>query len=172
MVRTLGKVAESWLTDPNRTVEAQTRLSQDFLTLWGSTYQKLQGQQTPPVAAPEPRDNRFAHPDWSENPYFDFIKQGYLIATRWAEDLVEDAEGIDEHTRHKAQFYLRQVTSMLSPSNFLATNPELIRHTSRRTAPTSCAASRCTRRTCRPGTGRCACARPTRPGSRSAATWR
>ncbi len=82
-----------------------------------------------PVAAPEPRDNRFAHPDWSENPYFDFIKQGYLIATRWAEDLVEDAEGIDEHTRHKAQFYLRQVTSMLSPSNFLATNPELIRHT-------------------------------------------
>ncbi len=129
MVRTLGKVAESWLTDPSRTVEAQTRLSQDFLTLWGSTYQKLQGQQTPPVAAPEPRDNRFAHPDWSENPYFDFIKQGYLIATRWAEDLVEDAEGIDEHTRHKAQFYLRQVTSMLSPSNFLATNPELIRHT-------------------------------------------
>ncbi len=65
MVRTLGKVAESWLTDPNRTVEAQTRLSQEFLTLWGSTYQKLQGQQTPPVAAPEPRDNRFAHPDWS-----------------------------------------------------------------------------------------------------------
>lgn len=129
MVRTLGKVAESWLTDPSRTVEAQSRLSQDFLTLWGSTYQKLQGQQMPPVAAPEPRDNRFAHPDWSENPYFDFIKQGYLIATRWAEELVEEAEGIDEQTRHKAQFYLRQVTSMLSPSNFLATNPELIRHT-------------------------------------------
>ncbi|MDP4021495.1 class I poly(R)-hydroxyalkanoic acid synthase [Methylobacterium sp. NEAU 140] len=129
MVRTLGRVAESWLADPNRSVEAQAKLSQAFLTLWGSTYLRLQGQQTDPVAAPEPRDARFAHADWSQNPYFDFIKQGYLIATRWAEGLVDEAEGIDEQTRHKAQFYLRQVTSMLSPSNFLATNPELIRHT-------------------------------------------
>ena len=42
---------------------------------------------------------------------------------------MEDAEGVDEHTRHKAQFYLRQISSALSPSNFLLTNPELIRET-------------------------------------------
>ena len=128
-MRTLGQVAETWLSDPNRSVEAQARLSQAFLALWGSTYLRLQGQAAPPVAVPEPKDARFSHAEWSTNPYFDFLKQGYLIATRWAEGLVADAEGIDAHTRHKAQFYLRQVTSMLSPSNFLPTNPELIRHT-------------------------------------------
>ena len=127
--KVLGKVAEAWLSDPNRSAEAQTRLSQDFLSLWGSTYLRLQGQPAEPVALPEPRDGRFAHADWSNNPYFDFLKQAYLLTSRWAEGLVDDAEGIDAHTRQKAQFYLRQFTSMLSPSNFLPTNPELIRHT-------------------------------------------
>lgn len=128
-VKTLGQVAEAWMSDPNRSAEAQAKLSQAFLTLWGTTYLRLQGQQADPVAVPEPRDGRFSDAEWSTNPYFDFLKQGYLIATRWAEGLVDEAQGIDEHTRHKAQFYLRQLTSMLSPSNFLPTNPELIRHT-------------------------------------------
>ncbi|MFB0489285.1 polyhydroxyalkanoate synthase [Methylobacterium sp. OAE515] len=127
--KVLGQVAETWLADPKRSAEAQARLSQAFLTLWGSTYLRLQGQPADPVALPESRDARFAHAEWSTNPYFDFIKQAYLLATRWAESLVDEAEGLDAHTRHKAQFYLRQLTSMLSPSNFLPTNPELIRHT-------------------------------------------
>ncbi len=53
----------------------------------------------------------------------------YLITSRWAETLVDEADGIDDHTRHKAQFYLRQISGALSPSNFVMTNPELIRHT-------------------------------------------
>ncbi|WP_244476357.1 class I poly(R)-hydroxyalkanoic acid synthase, partial [Methylobacterium sp. Leaf88] len=129
VVRTLGSVAETWLADPKKTVEAQTKLSEAFITLWGSTWQRLQGESAPPVAEPEPKDNRFAHAEWSTNPIFDFIKQSYLITSRWAEGLVDEAEGIDEHTRHKAQFYLRQITGALSPSNFVMTNPELIRHT-------------------------------------------
>ncbi|WP_375456214.1 PHA/PHB synthase family protein [uncultured Methylobacterium sp.] len=129
LVRTLGTVAETWLSDPKRSLEAQAKLSEAFLALWGSTWFRLQGEAAAPVAQPEPKDARFAHAEWSSNPYFDFIKQGYLITTRWAETLVADAEGIDEHTRHKAQFYLRQIAGALSPSNFVMTNPELIRHT-------------------------------------------
>ncbi|MGU3540326.1 PHA/PHB synthase family protein [Methylobacterium sp. A54F] len=129
VVRTLGSVAETWLSDPKKTLEAQARLSEAFVSLWGSTWFRLQGEAPPPVAAPEPKDNRFAHAEWSTNPFFDFLKQSYLITTRWAEGLVEGAEGIDEHTRHKAQFYLRQIAGALSPSNFVLTNPELIRHT-------------------------------------------
>ena len=129
VVRTLGTVAERWLSDPQKSLEAQTKLSQAFLTLWGSTFLRLQGEAATPVAAPEAKDARFAHAEWTTNPYFDFIKQSYLIASRWAEDLVERADGIDEHTRHKAQFYLRQLSGALSPSNFVLTNPELLRHT-------------------------------------------
>lgn len=129
VVRTLGSVAETWFADPKKSVEAQAKLSEAFITLWGSTWHRLQGEASSPVAVPEPKDNRFAHAEWSTNPVFDFIKQSYLITSRWAETLVDEAEGIDEHTRHKAQFYLRQISGALSPSNFVMTNPELIRHT-------------------------------------------
>ena len=52
-----------------------------------------------------------------------------MLTTRWADDLVRRADELDPHTRDKAGFYLKQVTSALSPSNFLATNPELLRTT-------------------------------------------
>lgn len=128
-IRTLGKVAEAWMTDPQKAMEAQTRLGSQFFTLWASTLKRAQGEEAEPVAEPEPKDGRFKDPEWSQNPIFDFLKQAYLISSRWAEDLVEDAEGLDERTRHKAQFYLKQISSALSPSNFLLTNPELIRET-------------------------------------------
>ncbi|MPR09899.1 PHA/PHB synthase family protein [Microvirga tunisiensis] len=130
-VKSLGRVAEVWMNDPQKTFEAQSRLGTQFLSLWASTLKRAQGEFTEPVAEPEPKDNRFKDPEWSENPIFDFLKQAYLISSRWAEDLVENAEGLDERTRHKAQFYLKQLSSALSPSNFLLTNPELIRETLR-----------------------------------------
>ncbi|WP_243368758.1 PHA/PHB synthase family protein [Microvirga solisilvae] len=128
-IKTLGRVAESWMSDPQKSLEAQSRLGTQFLNLWASTLKKAQGEPTEPVAEPEPRDGRFKDPEWSENPVFDFLKQAYLISSRWAEDMVEEADGLDERTRHKAQFYLKQISSALSPSNFLLTNPELIRET-------------------------------------------
>jgi polyhydroxyalkanoate synthase len=128
-IKTLGRVAEAWMTDPQKAMEAQARLGSQFFSLWASTLKRAQGEEAEPVAEPEPKDGRFKDPEWSENPIFDFLKQAYLISSRWAEDLVEDAEGLDERTRHKAQFYLKQISSALSPSNFLLTNPELIRET-------------------------------------------
>ncbi|WP_230532761.1 PHA/PHB synthase family protein [Microvirga roseola] len=129
IVKSLGRVAETWMKDPQKSFEAQSRLGTDFIHLWSSTLMRAQGQATEPVAKPEPKDNRFQDPEWSENLVFDFIKQAYLITTRWAGWLVENAEGLDERTRHKAEFYLKQLSSALSPSNFLMTNPELIRET-------------------------------------------
>ncbi|WP_414470848.1 PHA/PHB synthase family protein [Microvirga sp. M2] len=128
-IKTLGHVAESWMSDPQKSFEAQARLSSQFLHLWASTLKRAQGERVSPIAEPEPKDGRFSDPEWTENPVFDFLKQAYLISSRWAEDMVEEADGLDERTRHKAQFYLRQISSALSPSNFLLTNPELIRET-------------------------------------------
>jgi polyhydroxyalkanoate synthase len=129
MVKILGKVAEDLLRDPQKVAEAQSRLAGGFISLWVGTLRRMQGEAAHPVVAPDPKDNRFRDPEWSENLFFDFLKQAYLLTSRWAEDLVDEAENVDEHTRHKAQFYLRQLTSALSPSNFLPTNPELIRET-------------------------------------------
>jgi polyhydroxyalkanoate synthase len=129
MVRSIGRVAEYYMSEPERALAAQTALTTQFVNLWASTLQRLQGERATPIAQPEPSDKRFADSEWRDNPYFDFIKQAYVLTTRWAEDLVKRADELDPHDRDKALFYLRQVTAALSPSNFLATNPELLRAT-------------------------------------------
>jgi polyhydroxyalkanoate synthase len=131
VVKTLGKVAEHWMGDPKRAVEAQTQLTTGFMALWTETLKKINGEKAEPVAAPDPRDKRFADPDWTTNPYFDFIKQAYLLTAQWASDLVDRADGVDPHTREKARFYVKQLSGALAPSNFVPTNPELLRETLR-----------------------------------------
>lgn len=129
MVKTIGRVAERWVTDPRRMIEAQASLTSDFMNLWAATLKRASGEEAAPVAEPDKRDSRFSDPDWSANPMFDFVKQAYLIGSRWAEAMVDRAEDLDPHTRNKARFYVKQIASALSPSNFVATNPELLRET-------------------------------------------
>jgi polyhydroxyalkanoate synthase len=129
VVKTLGQVLEYWLADPQRAVQLQTMLGKSYLDLWASAAKRMTGENVPPVAIPDPRDKRFSDPEWSSNQFFDFLKQLYLLTVEWAERLVRDAEGIDPHVRHKAEFYVRQIANALSPSNFVLTNPELLRAT-------------------------------------------
>jgi poly[(R)-3-hydroxyalkanoate] polymerase subunit PhaC len=129
VVKTFGHVAEYWLSDPQRTFELQTGLAKDYLELWATTAKRMAGEDTVPVAAPDPKDRRFADPEWTTNQFFDFLKQAYLLTARWADHLVKDANGLDAHTRQKAEFYLRQIANAVSPSNFILTNPELLRET-------------------------------------------
>jgi polyhydroxyalkanoate synthase subunit PhaC len=128
-VSTLGHLAEYWLSDPQRTLEAQASLATGFMSLWTSALQRMTGEAAKPAAEPDPRDPRFRDPEWSENQYFDLLKQAYLITTRWADRLVKEADGLEPDLRHKADFYIRQVSAAISPSNFIATNPTLIRDT-------------------------------------------
>ncbi len=124
-----SEVAQSWLTDPTKLVETQGELARDMMQLATNTAQKMMGVATPPVAKPEPGDNRFKDAEWENNPYFDFWKQSYLIATRWLEEVLKRTENLDERTRARAEFYLKQLSSALSPSNFPVTNPEVMRAT-------------------------------------------
>ena len=129
MVKTFGQVANYWLSDPTRAVELQSSLGRAYLDLWGSAVKRLSGEESDPVVTPDPKDRRFADPEWSSNQFFDFVKQAYLLSTNWADHLVEGAKDLDPHTRQKAEFYLTQVANALSPSNFVLTNPELLRET-------------------------------------------
>jgi polyhydroxyalkanoate synthase len=131
VVKTLAQLAETWMANPQRAIEAQSRLASGYLALWSTSLKRLGGENAEPVASADPRDKRFSDPAWQENPAFDFVKQAYLITSTWAEQLVEGADGLDEHTRDKARFYVKQIASALSPSNFVATNPELLRETLR-----------------------------------------
>ncbi len=127
--KTLGKVTEYWLSDPERALTAQTHLFSRYLDLWNNSVRRMAGEQVDDVVKPEPGDRRFADPEWTQNQFFDFLKQAYLLTSGWAADLVDKTEGLDEHTKHKAVFYTQQLINSLSPSNFPATNPEVLRET-------------------------------------------
>jgi polyhydroxyalkanoate synthase len=129
VVKTLGQVLEYWLRDPQRAAKLQRELGHAYLDLWASAVRRMAGESALPVAAPDPRDKRFADAEWSTNQFFDFVKQAYLLTVHWANQLVKNAENLNPQTRHKAEFYLRQIVSALAPSNFVLTNPELLRET-------------------------------------------
>ncbi len=127
--KTLNQVAEFWLADPQRTAAAQTSLAKGYMDLWAMTVKRMAGEHPEPVKAADPKDRRFGDPDWNNNPFFDALKQAYLLTSEWAERMVREAEGIDDHTRRKAEFYVKQISNAISPSNFVLTNPELFRET-------------------------------------------
>ena len=128
MVKTVGQVLEYWVSDPERALELQSSLGRAFLELFAVAAKRMAGEGAKPVAMPDPKDKRFTDPEWSQNQFFDFVKQLYLLSVQWAEKLVRDAE-VDEHTRQKAAFYIRQIGNAVAPSNFVFTNPELLRET-------------------------------------------
>jgi polyhydroxyalkanoate synthase len=123
---------EAWrklLADPLKLADAQLRYWQDTSALWQRSLLKLMGQEAEPVAAPHDTDRRFKHEDWEQNFLYDYIKQSYLIAARHLHQTLGRVEGLDGQTAKKVDFYTRQYIDALSPSNFLLTNPEVLRET-------------------------------------------
>ena len=108
-VNTLGHLAEYWLSDPQRTLEAQASLATGFMSLWTSALQRMAGEEAKPAIVPDARDSRFRDPEWSENQYFDLLKQAYLITSQWADKLVKEADGLEPHLRHKADLDRKSV---------------------------------------------------------------
>ncbi|MDQ6437961.1 class I poly(R)-hydroxyalkanoic acid synthase [Mesorhizobium sp. LHD-90] len=129
MVKTFSKLTEYWLSDPQRALEAQTRLFSGYMSVWANAVQRAGGEQPEDAIQPDKGDKRFQDPEWGRNAFFDFLKQAYLVTSRWAGELVEHADGLDDHTRYKASFYVKQISHAISPSNFILTNPELFRET-------------------------------------------
>jgi poly[(R)-3-hydroxyalkanoate] polymerase subunit PhaC len=117
------------MADPAHLVQAQLSLWHDYMTLWQRTAQRFLGGSAEPVIAPPAGDRRFRDAAWDDNTLFDFIKQSYLLTARWLQGTVREIEGIDDHTARKIDFYTRQFVDAIAPSNFLLTNPEVLRAT-------------------------------------------
>jgi poly[(R)-3-hydroxyalkanoate] polymerase subunit PhaC len=101
----------------------------DYAQLWQSSWLKLLGQDSKPVAAPAKGDARFKDDEWSNNFLFDFVKQSYLIASRHIQGAVAGVEGLPEEAQKKVAFFTRQYVDALAPSNFVMTNPQVLRET-------------------------------------------
>ena len=124
-----GKAASAFmaeaLTHPSRIIEQQVAFWGQSLKHWVAAQESLmQGRLVPEDTGPE--DRRFRNPLWDSHPYFNFLKQQYLMTEQAMESAVEGLEGLDDRERQRVRFFTRQIIDMMSPANFLASNPDAL----------------------------------------------
>jgi polyhydroxyalkanoate synthase subunit PhaC len=112
------------MTDPVAVASAQIDLFYNMLGIWQKTAERMLLLRA--READTPRDKRFKHPEWSENAIFNFVKDSYLVAAGSILSAIREVKGMDEASARKVDFYTRQFVDALSPSNFVATNPEVL----------------------------------------------
>ncbi len=117
------------MTDPAKLMQSQISLWQAHMDLWQSAARRMMGDSDARAAEPAPDDRRFKDAAWEENQLFDFIKQSYLLTARWLTQTVREVDGLDEKTAKKVDFYTRQFVDAVAPTNFVLTNPEVLRAT-------------------------------------------
>ncbi|MEI7668946.1 MAG: class I poly(R)-hydroxyalkanoic acid synthase, partial [Pseudomonadota bacterium] len=129
----IGNAFAEWfarvLNDPKKIIDLQLGWWMDTLNLWQHTTQKFLGENNAPLVSPDSKDKRFKDPAWEESVVFDFIKQSYLLTSRWLQQSVQQVDDMDPHNAHKIDFYTRQFVDAMSPSNFAITNPEVLKAT-------------------------------------------
>ena len=112
------------MTDPVAVASAQIDLFYNTLGIWQRTAERVLMLSAREAGAP--KDKRFKHPEWSENVIFNFVKDSYLVTAEAILSAIRDVKGMDEASARKINFYTRQFVDALSPSNFVATNPEVL----------------------------------------------
>ncbi len=123
------EMTQRMMAEPTKLVQAQMSLWRDYLTLWQRTTERFLGGRAEPMVEPAPGDRRFKDAAWNESTLFDFIKQSYLLTARWLQTTVRQIDGLDDKTARKVDFYTRQFVDAMAPSNFVLTNPEVLRTT-------------------------------------------
>ncbi len=120
------KLFEQVANQPAAILKLQASWWEQQLQIWQNVV--LAGNQTQMIEA-EPGDKRFSHEDWKNEAMYSFIKQSYLLFSKTYLDIIESLEGLDEKAKERIIFFSRQAINALSPSNFIATNPELLKLT-------------------------------------------
>jgi polyhydroxyalkanoate synthase len=115
--------------DPAKHIEMQLAHSQKITELLAGSIKKFYGEESHPVIEPAKGDRRFRDEEWTESALFDFIKQYYLLANDYVRHSIEQTEGIAPQEKEKLKFVSRLLMEALSPSNFILTNPEVLKET-------------------------------------------
>ena len=115
------------MADPAKFAEAQSQLIRGYADLWQATAKRMAGEDAAPVIEPAKEDRRFKDDAWSEDVVFDFIKQSYLLTSDWIGKQVAAVDDTDPKTREKLAFYTRQWLEAMSPTNFAALNPKVLK---------------------------------------------
>jgi polyhydroxyalkanoate synthase len=113
------------MEDPSAWINAFTEYQKAHLNLWQNFWAGL--TESAPVAEPSPGDRRFNADEWSSHPIFNYIKQSYLLSANLLKSMAGNAN-LDVGEQKKLEFYTQQYIDAMSPTNFAATNPEVLQH--------------------------------------------
>lgn len=115
------------MPEPEVLNELQQEFARQHAALWSSVLQRKPGETAEPVVKPEPGDRRFASPAWQESPFYDYMRQAYLVNSDYLSKISDALPMADGRAKARVQFLTRQYLDALAPSNFAATNPEFVK---------------------------------------------
>ena len=126
------EVWRAMMTSPGALLEAQAEFGRALtdVAARGASSASEAATETP-VVVPDLGDKRFSNPMWTTNPYFDALKQAYLLSAKAVLDSVDAAEGIDPATKRRVKFFAKQFTDAMSPTNVPWFNPDVLEETMR-----------------------------------------
>ncbi|KAA9005614.1 PHA/PHB synthase family protein [Histidinibacterium aquaticum] len=114
------------MTNPAKIIEHQVGYWGKTLKHYAEAQQALASGQ---LKAPEdagPSDRRFSDELWESHPFYNFIKQQYLLNSEAVDTAVQNIEGLEPRDKRRLEYFSRQIVDMFSPANFLGTNPEAL----------------------------------------------
>lgn len=124
-----GLLFEKYMQNPQEVIDAQIAFWKDYTELLQqTTLYNLGKDDIEPMFKAEPKDKRFLHESWSL-PGFNFIKQFYLLLNQHIQNFIEQMDSVDPATHQRITFFVRTYLNSLAPSNFVASNPEILQLT-------------------------------------------
>ncbi len=127
--KTYGDFMQALLADPQKLAKLQLEYWNSWSQIWEETLKKYSGEPAKDVFQAEKSDRRFRSPEWQDSPYFNFLRQSYLMTSAWMRKVVHSTEGLDKETVDRLDFYTRQLADAMAPTNFILTNPEVLKET-------------------------------------------
>ena len=121
-----SKYVQECIKHPWATTKQTVGVGKDYFKVLKQSVFQLMGKDSETVVDPVKGDLRFTHPDWSDNTWFNFVKQMYLVTGQAWLDSIHNIPGLDDTARYRAEFFVRQLVNAMSPSNYILTNPELL----------------------------------------------
>ncbi|WP_339389610.1 class I poly(R)-hydroxyalkanoic acid synthase [Vibrio neptunius] len=117
---------ESVANQPAAMLKIQAEWWQQQLQIWQNV---ALAQNSESIVEAEKGDKRFSNEEWQNDVFYNFIKQSYLLFSKTYLQTIDSIEGLDEKAKERISFFSRQAINAMSPSNFIATNPELLKLT-------------------------------------------
>ena len=119
-------VQQAWLRQPERLATSLQQLMLDASRVHDRFARASMGIPSEPALAAVVYDERFQDPVWTDQPWFDYLKEMYLLYSHWLEDAIYSTEGIDPKQRQRAAFWTRQWLDAVAPTNYFWTNPQAL----------------------------------------------